>query len=127
MAIVIDTSALIEYFLSSRKGEIVKEAIEDSSDSVIIPPIVLSEFASKLLRKGLNPNSFIAALQEFTIFVNLDPDTAIKAGKLHAELRKIEKNIGMADCLIMQIAEENDAEIISLDSHFKHYKNSRIL
>ncbi|MCK4698399.1 MAG: hypothetical protein KAT53_08885 [Dehalococcoidia bacterium] len=46
-----------------------------------------------------------------------------QAGILSFQLRKAGKSIGLSDCYIGTVAEENDAMIYALDRHFKEMKS----
>ncbi|MFH1247494.1 MAG: PIN domain-containing protein [Candidatus Micrarchaeota archaeon] len=125
--VVIDTSALIEYVYATSKGVVVKDVLENSENYVVIPTVVLAELVSKLKRLGHNPASIISFLESFASFTGLDIQTAISAGERHAELRKLDNKVGFIDCVIMQIAHEHDALILTSDSGFKHYKKTKFL
>ncbi len=125
--IVLDASALVEYADATRKGKLVQEIIEHGDSIVVVPSIVLGEFASLLERRGFDSEKALAPLLEFVIPADVKAHHCIKAGRRHSALRKMEKDISLADCIVMEIAHEHDAMILTTDSHFRHYKNARIL
>ncbi len=125
--VVVDTSALIEYAYATSKGAIAKDMFEDSNNFMVVPTVVLAELVSKLKRLGHNPDSILSFLETFASFAGLNAETAIAAGKRHAELKKLDNKVGFVDCVIMQIAYEHDALLLTCDAEFKHYKNARIL
>lgn len=125
--ILYDTSALIELFLGSDKGEVVKELFVDENTANLVPSVVLLELISKITRAGKDPKRFVALIEQNCTVLALTSEIAKNAGNLHAELKKKDKQISMADCVIMAHAEIENALIVSKDQHFKHYKNSKIL
>lgn len=125
--IVLDASALVEYADATGKGKLVQELVENHKNVILVPSIALGEFVSLLERRGFNSEKVLAPLLDFVVPVEVKPGHCIRAGKRHSELRKIEKDISLADCIIMEIAYEHDALVLTTDSHFKHYKNSKIL
>ncbi len=127
--IVVDTSALIEYTFVTEKGKMAKEIIENPENIILTLSIVIGEFISKLERSGVkNVKELLHNLASYLITLPIDSETCFNAGKKHAELRKNEKEISVVDCIIMQVAEEHgNAIVLTVDNHFKHYKNSKIL
>jgi predicted nucleic acid-binding protein len=125
--VVYDTSALLEFFQGGFQGKQVKELLEAEEVENLIPTVVLCELVSKLKRTKMDPTSFISTLEENSLVLNLDSNTAKEAGLLHAELKEVEPGISLVDCVIMKHAEMNSAMIVSKDNHFKHYKKSKIL
>jgi len=59
--------------------------------------------------------------------VELTDDLAVRAGELHAELRRKQRDIPLADCVIMAHAEQLNAHVITLDNHFYLWKGSIVL
>ena len=90
---------------------------------------MLAEFSSISERKGFaGLDKFLDLLRFYTVFLEVEPNIYINAGKRHAKLRKFEKDISVIDSIIMEIADAHGgALVISTDPHFKHYKNSRII
>lgn len=127
--VIVDTSALVEYSFATEKGIVVKEMIENKDNVVLISSIVIGELASKLERSGMKDiEQLVSNLGEYSVVLPLDWETCLNAGKRHAKLRKIERDISLVDCIIMAIAEEHgDALILTCDSHLRHYKNTKLL
>ncbi len=124
--IILDTSALVELFDGTEKGKEVEKQIENC-DEALLPTLVLAEFTSILKRRGFEPIKFLSNLTVSTFILPLLSPIAIAAGGLHAEIRKKEKDISLADCIVMVHAERENAKVITTDPHFKHCKNAVIL
>ena len=126
--IVIDTSALFEYFFATEKGAIVQKFVDDSNAAILIPVLVLGEFTSKLSRRGIDSTKLVTFLESISTFIELDATCAVKAGLKHAGLRKVEPDVSLTDCIVIQVAEDHgNALILTTDSAFKHYKNVELL
>jgi len=125
--ILYDTSALIEFFIGSTDGEKVKELFIDGNTVNLVPSIVLAELISKIKRANKNPDKFVEMLEHNCDFLFLSPVIAKKAGELHSNLKKKDKMISLADCVIMVHGNEENAVIISKDSHFKQFKKAKLL
>lgn len=124
--ILLDTSILVEFFDSTAKGVILKEYF-NSDYRIFTPSIVIAELSSKLKRKGFEPTRFINEIKNSTNVVSLNEIVAEESGKLHAELRKTNKNVSLADCIIITHAKTLNSKVITCDRHFENYKNSIII
>ena len=122
--IVIDTYAWIEYFKGSDEGLKAKKFI-DNDFLLFTPSMVIAEL-SRIYRKEGKPEwdsrrKFISAKSRIT---ELDEITADKSGELKQELRKIHKDIGLADAIIASHASKLNARILTGDKHLKNLDNS---
>ena len=114
---IIDTSALIELYLESEKGEKVLAKIKNAA--TLVPSIVVAELKRKLEREGLDSSSFIHGIKETSLVLDLTFEIANAAGKKHSELRKKFPNISLADCIVMAHSEQENVKVITTDGHFK--------
>lgn len=126
-SILLDTSALVEFFDSTSKGKLITEEMLSPEATLFIPSIVVAEITSKLARRGFNSAKFLGELESSASVLSLTSNVAKRAGDLHAELRKKDKDISLADCIIMVHADDEGALIITTDEHFKLYKNAKII
>ena len=116
---VVDSSAWIEYLRGSELGIKVKSIIEDRSNTCLTPNIVAAEVISKVIRANEDEEKAIQAIKTFSSPLEGYQEIYFEAGKLHPELRKMFKNIGIADVIIKIFAEKNNARIITKDLHLK--------
>ena len=124
--VLLDTSILVEFFDSTKKGEKLKDYVSEKY-RLFTPAIVISELASKLKRKGFEPKKMIDELRGATQVVPLTDLVAEESGILHATLRERINNISLADCIIMTHAQKLKAKILTCDNHFKGHNNSIII
>jgi predicted nucleic acid-binding protein len=116
MNVIIDSSAWIEYMFGTKKGLIVKDYITNPNNDIFTPNVVRSEVLNKLTRKGYSTNKIIEIINTLSISPRETPKMYFEAGEIHAKLKKV-TDIGMIDSIILSIAKNNNAKIISFDKH----------
>ena len=124
---IIDSYAWIEYFRASKFGEVAKEYIE-SADSVT-PSIVVAEVSRKLQKEielgnetpegRLKRLEFINATSQV---IDLYYELAIDAGKIDCEMKKKEKDWGLADSIVLCTARNLKGKVVTGDEHFRDLK-----
>ena len=126
---MIDTSAWIEYLSGGGYADEIESIIQDPDNTVLVPAIVLAEIRSVVERKVGRDDAEKAVdyIRENFPVVELTEDLAVRVGELHAKLRQKQKDISLADCIIMAHAEQLRARVVTLDRHFRLWKDSVIL
>lgn len=114
--VVLDTYAWIEYFRGTEEGEKVRGYVENSSD-ILTPAIVIAELSDKYKRTGKEQEweirrHFIKIQSEIS---DLDFETAENGGKLKWELREENKEVGLADSIILSHVLEHDRKLLTGD------------
>ena len=117
--IVMDTYAWIEYFLGSKKGEIVKKHLDDT---LITPSIVLIEISCKSAKEKWNFQELLQFIKSKSQVKEMNEEVIEKAGKIYAEQRNKKSKFSMIDASIWAIAENLKAKVLTGDEHFKDYK-----
>ncbi len=113
--VVFDTSAWIEYFLGSRKGEVVKHYVESDTE-LYTPTIILAEVKIKYAQdktpeKGEERIRFIFGR---SVIVSLDKETAL----LGAE-HKLKRKLYLIDAVIYATAQTLRKELVTGDVELK--------
>jgi predicted nucleic acid-binding protein len=111
---VVDTSAWIERLIASTTGKRIAKEFPPMNQC-IVPTIVQLEL-SKWLRREVDEDSAdqtIAYTQQ-CIVVPLDTRIALLAADLHREHK-----LATADAIVYATALENDADLLTCDSHFQ--------
>lgn len=118
---LLDTSAWIEYFLATEKGDNVKEILknEDAFTSVI----TTGELVNWRLKNNLPYEKYLKEIKLYSRMIELNEKIAILAGQLNFERKKLIKNWGMADSIVLSTSIIYDLRIITKDSHFKNLPN----
>lgn len=124
---IIDSYAWIEYFLSSNKGLIVKQIIEEENNEIYTHVLSIAEICSRLLRSGIDPTQSNAVIGSLSEIINIDESASFRAGKLHAIIRKEMKDFGLVDAFILLAAKEKVMKILTGDPHFKKTKEARMI
>ncbi len=113
--VLVDTSAWIDFF---RKKEPCYRVINEllTADRICSTGLILAE-----LMQGAKSSREISIIREFlAVFPFLLEATATweRAGSLAFSLRKKGKTVGLSDCLLAVLADENEASLLTLDTHF---------
>jgi len=125
MNYVIDSSAWIEYFAGSKEGEEVSKILKKGE--IFSLNIIISEVISKIKRRGMDFNSAYRVILSHSKILEMNSKTAKESGLLHAEIKEKQKNFGLVDAIILISARKIKANLVTLDNHFKGFKESIIL
>lgn len=93
---------------------------------MLIPTLVLAELRSFLERNNLDA-SIVDMVAGNGFVIPLEMEVAINAGALHAKVKKKNKNVSLADCIIAETARKYGAVVLTTDHHFKLLGNAIIL
>jgi predicted nucleic acid-binding protein len=128
---VIDSYAWIEYFKGSKRGLSVRNYVEKENSAT--PTIVIAEISRKLLREilagretAVGRESKLDFIKTSTFVVELTEEIARLAGEIDVERRKIVKDWGLADSIILATARMEKAKVVTGDKHFVDLKNETI-
>lgn len=126
MSYIIDTSAWIEYLEGSAKGEKIHNILKEKEE-VFTLSIIIAEVISKTKKKKANIEIAYNALISNTKIFEITPRIAKESGILHAETKEKLQSFALADALIICSARFLKAKIITLDHHFKSFKEAIVL
>lgn len=115
MAIVFDTYAWIEYFNATKKGIIVKKYLEQ--EEIITPSIVLLELSYKSDKEKWDFDKYFNFIKSNSKITGVDEKFILTFGKSYNNIRKLTKNIGITDIVIIHTAKMNDARVLTGDEH----------
>jgi predicted nucleic acid-binding protein len=112
--IVIDSSGWMEFFAGSASGKKLLPFVEKPHE-LVVPAITIYEVFKKILQQRDEEEALRAAgLLSAGKVVDLTRDLAIEAALLSDEHK-----LPMADSIIYATALSHDAEVWTLDAHFK--------
>jgi len=115
---VIDSYAWVEYFRGSARGAKTRDHIE--SRSAATSTITIAELQEKYLREKwtsfAEDMSFIIAR---TTLIPVDRTIALQAGQINHTRKKVQKDWGMADSIVLATAREMSAGVLTGDQHFR--------
>ncbi len=120
--VVLDTWAWFEVLGGTPRGSVIaKDYLADESVRIITVDISLAEASAVLQDRGQAQripavvDDIIAASDEV---VPITRDDAVRAGPLRSELRKAAKDASLADSLLLAIARNRNAVLLSCDPAF---------
>jgi len=122
---LLDSSAWIEYFRGSDKGEKVKSLIEE--ESVAISIFGIAEIADKLEHEGKNLNEHLGFIKNAAAILPLTFSSAVLAGKLKNKYRVTKQKFCLGDAIHLATAQEEDCIFITADTDFSGIENVRLL
>ena len=117
MTVTFDSSAWIEYFSGSKKGENVKKIL-DGKDEILTPSICLLEIKNKYLQEGQKYHERIEFICNNSLIIEIDGEISL----LGADIKKNHK-LYTVDALIYAVAQHHKSILLTGDAHFKNLKN----
>src|SRR2546427_3651463 len=115
---VMDSYAWVEYFRGTVAGKKVREYAE--SDVVATSTLTLAELREKYLReKWTSFEEDIAFISTRTSLTQLDRQIALLSGEINHERKKVVRNWGTADSIILATARTASAKGVTGDRHFE--------
>jgi len=124
---VVDAWAWIEYLIGSEKGVKLEELFEDETTQVYTCAVTLAEIVSKVTREGKETEVAYSLLLSNSQIIDADEELSKNAGLLHAEMRKTEKDFGLADSYVLATATKLKSKILTGDLHFKNVAGAVLL
>ena len=124
---VIDAHAWVEYLIGSDVGAKVNEIIEKENVEVYTCAVTVAEVISKVARDKQDVEKAFDILLSNSQILNSDEELSKKTGLLHAEMRKTEKDFGLADAYVLATARQLKSRVLTGDPHFKNLKEAVML
>ena len=123
MLYIIDTYAWMEYFIGSKKGEVLIKLLSDETNELITVDCCLAEIKGWSLRNSLNFEQLFNIIRANSKIILMSENNWIQAGKERFEQRKTQKDFGLIDSAILVKQKELRTQVVSGDKHFKNLKN----
>ncbi len=117
---LIDSYALVEYFKGSAEGKRASQYIESGNSSTTT--MTIAELAEKYEREKLDFKEDLKFILSRIELIDLNFKIALIAGKINATRKKLVKDWGMADSIILATANFFGIKVITGDEHFKDIK-----
>lgn len=124
---VVDAWAWIEYLIGSKYGIKLKEALDEDGSEIYTCAVTLAEVISKVAREGQNVQEAYAMLFANSKIVDANEGLSLEAGLLHCEMRKSQKDFGLADAYVLATARRLNSKILTDDTHFKSVKDAVLI
>ena len=123
--VILDSSAWVEFFIKSEKGLLVKNTIKNKEGYTSI--VTIAEISNYAMKENLDGKELAKFITGSTKILDLNLQICFLAGELNYKRKKIVKNWGMIDSIILATALFYDLKILTKDSHFKDLENVEIL
>jgi len=117
---IADSYAWIEYFIGSKKGEILKKLFLDEKNKFLTVECCLAEIKGWCLRENQDFEKLIKIIKSNSNILSIIEYDWIDAAKEKFEQRKLQKTFGLIDAMILTKQKELNCKIISCDKHFKN-------
>lgn len=122
MKYLIDSYAWVEYFLGSKKGEILKKLFLNEKNKFYTIECCLAEIRGWSIKNNRDFNEIYAIIKTNSEILKLSEDDWILAGEERIKQREKQKNFGLIDSAILTKQKETNCKIITGDSHFANIK-----
>lgn len=123
MNYLIDTYGWIEYLNGSKKGEVIRDLINDSGNKIVVMECCIAEMITYSLREGKDYERALEIIKNDSIILPITIDTWIKAAKIKHDFGKKKKHFGLIDAILVAKQTELKCKIVSGDFHFKGIKD----
>lgn len=122
---LLDTSAWVEYFKGTAKGEIVKQYLKE--ENVYTSAITLAEITKWGVENNNDCVIIVSQIKTNSIIILVEEEVLLNAGKLYVQLRKLKPKIGLIDTIIYASALLHDLTLISCDRDFSDLPNVELI
>lgn len=124
---VVDAYAWIEYLKGSESGSKLKAVVDHDDSEVYTCAVTIAEVVSKVARKGQDVAGAYDVLLSNSQVVRVDEELSRETGLVHAEMRKTEKDFGLADAYVLATARKLKLKVLTGDLHFRNVKEAVLI
>ena len=127
--VCLDTSFVIDLLRKSPAINDLKDNIDSSGELVFLPSPVLTELVSGLNLKNKEKElNAVNSLLSRVVILNLDKESAWRAGEIESDLRMRGELIDIEDIMISAIALENKETLVTRNKkHFEKIKGLNLI
>jgi len=86
--------------------------------------VTVAEVISKVAREGQEAKVAYDILLNNSQVINVDEELSKETGLLHTEMRKTEKDFGLADAYVLATARKLKSKVLTGDAHVKSVKEA---
>jgi len=115
-----DSYAWVEYFLGSSKSKILRKLFLNSKNSFITIDCCLAEINGWSLKNKKDFNRLFKIIIANSNILSLTEKDWINAGEERFKQRRLQKDFGLINSVILVKQKELNCKIISGDKHFKN-------
>tara|TARA_Y100000310_G_scaffold278559_2_gene297051 strand:- start:336 stop:710 length:375 start_codon:yes stop_codon:yes gene_type:complete len=122
---LLDSCAWIEFFIGSKKGEVVKKLLEDKECFTSV--VSISEIINWAVSEGFDYERFVKIVRKLSSVLELNDDILEYSGKFNFERKKEIHNWGMLDSFIYCSAKIYSLQVFTFDHHFTGFENAQVV
>ena len=122
---ILDSSAWIEYFGGTSKGEKIKNMIEGKKIATSV--LAISEIVNKFDKENRPNFHFLEFINKNSAMLTLTFDIAVSSGLLKNILRKKSNKFSLIDAIHLATAREENSILLTTDTDFLQAENVEIV
>ena len=119
MIYIVDAHSWIEYFIGSKRGQVLKKLLDNKNHKFISMECTVSELKSYCLRTSRDFNRMHNVLKRNSIILPVLENHWLEAAEIRHEIRKRVKDFGLIDSILVAKQNELKCMVVSGDKHFK--------
>lgn len=123
MLYIIDAYTWVEYFIDSKKGKLAARIIDNKTNLIITPESTLAEIYFWCYDNDKNFGEAFNILKRMSDISPISITNWIVAASIRIAKRRIIKDFGLMDSLLLAKQIELKAKIVTGDKHFKELKD----
>ena len=120
---LVDTSTWIEIFQDTEKGKKSAKLLKESR--FFTASVSIAEISKWCYLNSIDFLEIISKIENASLILYTTRTSEQMAGRLWVEVnkkkQKKEKQVGLIDCIVAAIAEENDFVVLTKDRHFEKF------
>lgn len=122
---LLDTSAWIEFFEGTGKGERVKDVLNQNKCYTSI--VSLAEITNWSLKYNKDTKFLVDTIEKLSSIINMDKSIVVLAGQLNFERKKKNKKWGMLDSFVLATGMIYNLKILAKDPDYKDVNDIELL
>ncbi len=127
MKLLIDSYAWIEYLNATPKGKIARKSIDNEENELLTLDVCLAEIKFWALQQDFDFAKILQMIKSSSTIMETSSSDWLDAADVKFEKRKVHRNFGFVDALLLVYQQKLGAFILTGDSHFKGNKNIEFL
>lgn len=120
---IIDSYAWVEYFIGSEKGEMLAKLFLDEKNRFLTVECCLAEIRGWSLKNGQDFDKLFKVIRANSNIASVTEHDWIDAGQIRFEQRKLKKDFGLIDSVLLVKQKEFECRIVTGDKYFKGLRN----
>ncbi len=115
--IVMDTSAWVENLKGSNLGMAVEDYLK--KEEIMTPSIVLVELNCKSVKERWDFENILRYIKSKSLIIGMNEKVILEVGKIYHKIRKDKSSFGMIDTILLTIARDANAKVLTKDNDFR--------